>query len=119
MDQIKKAKVSFASDYIAGAHPKVLEALCKTNLEALTGYTTDIYCDSAKEKIKILQDCKHSLISEFLAYWEGEKFSCRGVQHGIESIKIPDYDCIMFEDKIEYLEKEIAKLIKKVRQGKE
>lgn len=52
MDQIKKAKVSFASDYIAGAHPKVLEALCKTNLEALTGYTTDIYCDSAKEKIK-------------------------------------------------------------------
>ena len=72
-----------------------------------------------KEKIKILQDCKHSLISEFLAYWESEKFSCRGVQHGIESIRTPDYDCVMFEDKIEYLEKEIAKLIKKVRKGKE
>ena len=69
----------------------------------------------AKDKIKILQDCKHSLISEFLAYWEGERFSCRGAKYGIHSKYTTDYDCVMFEDKIEYLEKEVARLIKKVR----
>lgn len=44
--------ISFASDYIAGAHPKVLEALVKTNLEVQAGYGTDEYCASAREKIK-------------------------------------------------------------------
>lgn len=45
--------ISFESDYIQGAHPKILENLIKTNYEALSGYSTDKYCDSAKEKIKI------------------------------------------------------------------
>ncbi|MBO5386493.1 hypothetical protein J6A64_09285 [bacterium] len=70
-----------------------------------------------KEKIKILQDCKHSLISEFNAYWEGERFSCKAATHGINTNYTTDYDCIMFDEKIEYLEKEIVKLIKKVRKN--
>ncbi len=45
--------ISFQSDYIQGAHPKILENLIKTNYEALSGYSTDKYCDSAKEKIKV------------------------------------------------------------------
>lgn len=44
--------VSFESDYIAGAHPKVLEHLVETNLECLSGYGTDPYCESAKAKIR-------------------------------------------------------------------
>ena len=44
--------ISFESDYIAGAHPKVLEHLLETNLECLSGYGTDPYCESAKEKIR-------------------------------------------------------------------
>ena len=44
--------ISFQSDYIQGAHPKILENLIKTNYEALSGYSTDKYCDIAKEKIK-------------------------------------------------------------------
>lgn len=44
--------VSFESDYIAGAHPKVLERLAETNLECLPGYGADRYCESAKEKIR-------------------------------------------------------------------
>ena len=43
--------ISFESDYIQGADPRILEALVKTNLEALPGYGADKYCDSAKEKI--------------------------------------------------------------------
>ncbi len=48
--------ISFESDYIQGAHPKILENLIKTNYEALSGYSTDKYCDSAKEKIKTACD---------------------------------------------------------------
>ena len=44
--------LNFASDYTEGCHPKVLEALTRTNMEQLTGYGTDIYSDRAKEKIR-------------------------------------------------------------------
>ena len=44
--------LSFESDYITGAHPKVLEALIATNYEPLPGYGNDKYCARAKEKIK-------------------------------------------------------------------
>lgn len=44
--------IDFASDYIAGAHPDVLKRLNETNLENLSGYGTDIYCESAIKKIK-------------------------------------------------------------------
>lgn len=43
--------ISFASDYIAGAHPEVLEHLIETNLVNTTGYGSDVYCASAREKI--------------------------------------------------------------------
>lgn len=43
--------LSFESDYIEGAHPAVLEALAKTNMESLSGYGADEYCIRAKEKI--------------------------------------------------------------------
>ncbi|MBO4452585.1 MAG: aminotransferase class V-fold PLP-dependent enzyme, partial [Clostridia bacterium] len=44
--------LNFESDYIAGAHPEVLERLIATNLEDLPGYGADKYCESAKEKIR-------------------------------------------------------------------
>ena len=44
--------ISFESDYIAGAHPEVLRKLTETNLECVSGYGTDPYCESAKEKIR-------------------------------------------------------------------
>ena len=44
--------INFASDYIAGAHPEVLKRLNETNLENLSGYGTDPYCESAIHKIK-------------------------------------------------------------------
>ena len=43
--------LSFESDYIEGAHPLVLEALIKTNMEAMSGYGADKYTARAKEKI--------------------------------------------------------------------
>lgn len=42
---------SFLNDYSEGAHPQVLEALMKTNLEQTVGYGNDEYCQKAKEVI--------------------------------------------------------------------
>lgn len=50
-------KISFASDYIAGAHPVVMQRLLETNLENHSGYGTDFYCNRAKEKIRKACDC--------------------------------------------------------------
>jgi len=44
--------ISFESDYITGAHPAVLEALCRSNGEVLAGYGGDRYSERAKEKIR-------------------------------------------------------------------
>lgn len=44
--------LSFASDYMEGAHPAILEKLVATNMEQSAGYGLDEYSTSAKEKIK-------------------------------------------------------------------
>lgn len=43
---------SLKNDYSEGAHPKILEALVKTNLEQDAGYGEDKYCQEAIELIK-------------------------------------------------------------------
>ena len=52
--------ISFASDYITGAHPEVLEQLVRTNNEVLSGYGTDEYCASAREKIRKACECENA-----------------------------------------------------------
>ena len=49
--------ISFTSDYIAGAHPAIMQRLLETNMENLSGYGTDKYCAQAKEKIKHVFRC--------------------------------------------------------------
>lgn len=49
--------VFFDSDYIAGAHPKVLQRLTETNLEATPGYGLDPYCEDAKTRIRQAAAC--------------------------------------------------------------
>ena len=44
--------LSFESDYILGAHKKVLEALIKTNNEVMPGYGNDPHTKNAKNLIK-------------------------------------------------------------------
>lgn len=54
--------LSFESDYIQGAHEKILERLAETNREPLSGYGNDKYCESAKEKIRKACDCEEAEI---------------------------------------------------------
>ena len=50
----------FRNDYGNGAHPKVMEALCKTNLELTVGYGMDPYCRQAADRIRQLCHCPHA-----------------------------------------------------------
>ena len=47
----------FESDYTEGAHPEILRRLTQTNMEHLSGYGSDIYCESARQKIKEACGC--------------------------------------------------------------
>lgn len=46
--------IRFECDYLEGAHPKILEALTKTNFEQTPGYGNDVYCEKASQIIKEL-----------------------------------------------------------------
>ena len=48
----KETRLSFASDYMEGAHPLILQRLAETNLEKTAGYGLDEYSASAKDKIR-------------------------------------------------------------------
>ena len=77
--------LSFTSDYIAGAHPEIMKRLVETNLENLSGYGTDKYCERAIAKIKKACGCPDAdvyflvggtqtnqlIISTMLAPYEG------------------------------------------------
>ena len=46
------SRLTFASDYMEGAHPLILQRLAETNLEKTAGYGLDPYSESAREKIR-------------------------------------------------------------------
>lgn len=57
-----KTMLFFRNDYGNGAHPAVMEALCKTNLELTEGYGTDPYCQKAIECIRSLCRCPQAQV---------------------------------------------------------
>ena len=44
--------IRFNCDYLEGAHPRIIEALTRTNMEQTVGYGCDEYCDMARDAIK-------------------------------------------------------------------
>jgi threonine aldolase len=54
--KIAPQKLTFCSDYMAGAHPKVMEALNETNLMNTAGYGTDPISEHARNRIR--EACK-------------------------------------------------------------
>ena len=45
-------KLYFASDYQEGMAPEILNRLSETNLVPVSGYGTDEFCESARQKIR-------------------------------------------------------------------
>lgn len=95
--------ISFASDYIAGAHPVIMQRLLETNMENLSGYGTDQYCAQAKEKIKQAFQCPDGevfflvggtqtnqvIISTMLAPYEGV-IAAKDIKKCIEDFYVDD-----------------------------
>lgn len=52
----------FRNDYGNGAHPQIMEALCKTNLELTVGYGMDAYCQKAETIIRNLCNCPNAAV---------------------------------------------------------
>lgn len=50
-------KLSFASDYMEGAHPAILQRLTETNFMKTPGYGSDAFTAAAKEKIRAACHC--------------------------------------------------------------
>ncbi len=50
-------KLWFASDYMEGAHPRLMARLNETNLERSAGYGLDPYCESARDRIRAACAC--------------------------------------------------------------
>ena len=46
------AKLFFASDYMEGAHPLILQRLMETNLLHTAGYGTDDFSESARANVR-------------------------------------------------------------------
>ncbi len=84
--------LSFVNDYSEGAHESILKRLLETNMEKLPGYGTDVYCETAKEKIRLACDCPNAdiyflvggtqtnkvIISSLLASYQGVIAACTG-----------------------------------------
>jgi len=58
-------KLNFASDYMKGAHPAILERLAQTNMIETPGYGLDSYSESARRKIREACGCPQAQV-EFL-----------------------------------------------------
>lgn len=54
--------IRFNCDYNEGAHPRILDALVKTNMEQTGGYGEDEYCDAARGAIKKACNCEHAAV---------------------------------------------------------
>lgn len=52
----------FECDYTEGAHEAILKKLIETNLEPMSGYGQDPYCERAKEKIRAACGCPEAEI---------------------------------------------------------
>lgn len=54
--------ISFMNDYSEGAHPRIMEALNRTNLEQTVGYGMDEYCAEAANLIRQRIGCPNAAV---------------------------------------------------------
>ena len=82
--------ISFENDYIQGAHPEVLRRLTETNLEPLSGYGTDPYCESAREKIRRECGCPEAEIHFLVGGTQTNAVVIDAMLNGYEGVAAAD-----------------------------
>lgn len=54
--------IKFNCDYHEGAHPRIMEALMRTNMEQTIGYGEDEYCAEARKAIQSVCGCEQAAV---------------------------------------------------------
>lgn len=80
----------FRNDYGNGAHPKVMEALCKTNLELTVGYGLDPYCRKAADQIRQLCACPQAEVHFIPGGTQANKTAIGAFLRPWEAVIAPD-----------------------------
>ena len=70
---------------------------------------------NADEKLKVMDLMKNNLRMEHLAHMEGERYVHKVRSAGIQPNEVCMVDDFLFEDKIDFMQKEIANHLKKMR----
>ena len=80
----EKTKLSFASDYMKGAHPAIMERLVETNMMETGGYGLDPFSDSARDKNRMACEAPRAAEQRY-----GIPLRVQPVQHAIDAAVIP------------------------------
>ena len=76
----------FECDYLMGAHPKLLERLVETNMEALSGYGSDHHTDTAKEKIRTAIGCPEAEVHFLVGGTQTNRIVIDSMLHSYEGV---------------------------------
>ncbi len=82
--------LSFENDYSEGALPYVLERLFETNWDQLSGYGSDPYTESAKEKIRCAFDLPHCEIFFLAGGTQTNQIAIDALLHSYEGVVAAD-----------------------------
>ncbi len=80
----------FKNDYSNGAHPTIMEALCKTNLELTVGYGVDHYCQKANEIIRALCQVPNADVHYLVGGTQANKTAIGAFLRPWEAVICPD-----------------------------
>ena len=78
--------ISFENDYSLGAHPKILQRLMETNMEALPGYGTDHYCKNAIKKIQEACECPKAQVYFLVGGTQTNSIIISAMLHSYEGV---------------------------------
>jgi threonine aldolase len=80
----------FDNDYLEGAHPLILEKLIETNMEQTSGYGSDPYCESAKNKIRTACNCPEAEIHFLVGGTQTNATVIKGLLRSYEGVIAAD-----------------------------
>lgn len=76
----------FDSDYMEGAHPKIIERLVATNMEQTPGYGCDDYCRQAADKIRKACKCPDAKVHFMVGGTPANATVIRGILRHYEGV---------------------------------
>jgi len=82
--------INFRNDYSAGAHPSVMDALVRSNLDITPGYGLDKYCAAAADKIRALCSAPQAEVQFFVGGTQVNKIALGAFLRPYEAVIAAD-----------------------------